>query len=212
VLGRPLEYFNPSGRRALESPDYPDDPALQVEQVLTTGRTANGVYGLKMFPNQLERTLPAAAIFDVLPNLHFVRLIRLDVLGQAISWARALMTGQYRGTQTANGPAIYDGPLISRCLSEIVCANADWDIYFARRGISPLRLYYEDVEIDGGAAVKAIAKLMNVDDAQPLPSRVSVTTQRDDLSATWRRAFVAEYGAPNTFHRVSAPDIGLSGS
>src|SRR5438477_13089412 len=49
---------------------------------------------------------------DLLPALHFVYLSRDDLLGQAISWTRALQVEQYRSTQRAKGDAIYDGDLI----------------------------------------------------------------------------------------------------
>jgi trehalose 2-sulfotransferase len=206
-LGRPLEYFNPQGRRALETPDYPDDRALQLQRIVTQGCTPNGVYSLKVFPNQLERTLADVAVFNSLPSLRFVRLMRSDLLGQAISWARALMTGQYRSYQPTTGSPSYDGALISRCLANLACANAEWDIYFARRGITPTCLYYEDLEIDADASVRTIAELMNVEVALPSDSAVSVRIQRDMLNETWRRAYIEEYGAANVMHRVTAPHL-----
>jgi hypothetical protein len=48
-LGRPLEYFNGPGRRALGMPDFPDAPELQIEAVLRLGATPNGVYAVKLF-------------------------------------------------------------------------------------------------------------------------------------------------------------------
>lgn len=203
-LGRPLEYFNPQGRRALETPDYPDDPSLHLERILTSGCTDNGVYALKMFPNQLARALDKIPVFDKLPNVKFVWLNRYDLLGQAISWARAIQTGQFRASQRASGPAAYDGALISRCLSEIACANAAWAMYFARRDIAPLCIRYEDIEIDARAAIREVARLVDVNAEDSDLSRASVTKQRDDLNSQWRRTFQSQNGSPNVLQLVQA--------
>jgi LPS sulfotransferase NodH len=55
MLGNPLEYFNGSGRRLLGYPEYPEDPAKQIDWILTEGATPNGIYGLKIFPAQVEQ-------------------------------------------------------------------------------------------------------------------------------------------------------------
>ena len=55
VLGRPREYFNGPARRVLDDPSYPDDVEAQIERILTDGATANGVYALKLFPDQFRR-------------------------------------------------------------------------------------------------------------------------------------------------------------
>ncbi|HXO69239.1 MAG TPA: Stf0 family sulfotransferase, partial [Bradyrhizobium sp.] len=95
-LGYPLEYFNGPGRRALGLPDFPDAPELQIKAVLRLGATPNGVYAVKLFASQFAAFSRGLQWMDLLPNLHFVYLTRDDLLGQAISWARALPTEQYR--------------------------------------------------------------------------------------------------------------------
>jgi LPS sulfotransferase NodH len=97
-LGYPLEYFNGPGRRALGLPDFPDDPKLQIEAVLRLGATPNGVYAVKLFASQFATFSRRLRWIDLLPNLHFVYLSRDDLLGQAISWVRALQTEQYRSS------------------------------------------------------------------------------------------------------------------
>src|SRR5215217_5359781 len=54
VLGHPLEYFNGAGRRMLDYPDFPDEPAQQADWILTVGATSNGIYGVKIFPWQFD--------------------------------------------------------------------------------------------------------------------------------------------------------------
>ena len=90
LLGRPREYFNAGRRRMFDDPDYPDERDQQIEQVLTTGATANGIYGIKMFPKYLDAVAETLPWTQRLPNLRFVLLKRHDVLGQAISYLRGL--------------------------------------------------------------------------------------------------------------------------
>src|SRR5262249_43741868 len=112
LLGHPLEYFNSPARRALTDPKYPDDPRLQVARVLTTGPISNGIYGVKLFVSQFREIQDGVRLTRDLPNLRFILLRRRDLLGQAISWARALQTNQYRADQPVQGERIYDGPFI----------------------------------------------------------------------------------------------------
>jgi len=108
-LGRPLEYFNGPGRRYFDDPDYPDDRGMQIDRILTMGATSNGIYGLKIFAHQYDWIEGQTQWTSMLPNLRFIFLRRRDMLGQAISWARALQTGQYRHGQTSTGEAEFDG-------------------------------------------------------------------------------------------------------
>jgi LPS sulfotransferase NodH len=194
VLGRPLEYFNAPGRRALEAPDFPDAVADQVQWILTRGATANGVYALKAFPDQFSAALRQVDLFAHLPGLQFVRLVRRDLLGQAISWARALQTQQYRSTQTPMSAPRYDGRLIAKLMVDIACANVSWAVYLARTGIEAPILFYEDVEADPAGAVQQIAARVEVDGARIDPALVDLKRQRDAESEAWRARYIAEQG------------------
>jgi trehalose 2-sulfotransferase len=112
VLGNPLEYFNGSSRRLLGYPEYPDDPSRQIDWILTEGATPNGIYGLKVFPAQVEQIEKSVRWTELLPGLRFVLLNRRDILGQALSAVRALQTEQWRASMPAQGPAVYDGAQI----------------------------------------------------------------------------------------------------
>lgn len=194
LLGRPLEYFNAPGRRALEAPDYPDAVSEQVRWILSRGASANGVYALKAFPDQFSAALRQADLFALLPGLQFVRLARRDLLGQAISWARALQSEQYRSTQTPKRAPDYDGQLIAKLMVDIACANVSWNIYLARTGIAAPLLFYEDIEADPAAAVARVAGLMRVEGAAIDPAAIDLTQQRDDLTEAWRARYIREQG------------------
>jgi LPS sulfotransferase NodH len=196
-LGYPLEYFNGPGRRALGLPDFPDAPKLQIEAVLRLGATPNGVYAVKLFANQFAAFSRRARWMDLLPNLHFVYLTRDDLLGQAISWARALQTEQYRSTQPATQPAVYDANLIRSQLMEIVRERAQWEAFFARTGIEPLRVVYERFLEDRSSYVDRIANLVGIENPVVDQRRVDLVIQRDAVTEEWAQRFRAENGDPN---------------
>lgn len=191
LLGRPLEYLNAPARRKLGWEGYPDDPAAQLELVLTEGATPNGCYGLKLFPSQTERAPDWA---EALPRLSFIHLRRSDRLGQAISWARALRTGQYRSTSAARAEPIYGGPRIAACIADIAQEEAYWSQFFAAGGREPVHLVYEEVAADPQKAVDAVAALLGVNGATCDLSAIDLAIQRDELTEDWRARFLAERG------------------
>lgn len=198
VLGYPLEYFNWRGRRFFDDPNFPDDVAGQVEKILSMGMTPNRIYGLKIFAHQHDWISREIRWLDALPDLRFVFLSRRDLLGQAISWTRALQTGQYRSTQPANGALTFDAEMIQRQLDAIVREKARWELFFARTRIEPVKLEYESVVADPRDAIRQIAQLMNVRlEREPDGPAVSIHRQRDATTSEWADRFVAERGNPN---------------
>jgi LPS sulfotransferase NodH len=196
-LGYPLEYFNGPGRRALGLPDFPDAPELQIAAILRLGATPNGVYAVKLFASQFAAFSRRLRWMDLLPNLHFVYLTRDDLLGQAISWARALQTEQYRSTQPAKRPAVYDADLIRSRLTAIVRERAQWEAFFARTGIEPLRIVYERFLEDRSSYVDRVASLVDIENLAVDHQKVDLVIQRDTVTEEWKQRFRAENGDPN---------------
>lgn len=197
-LGLPLEYFNGSARRVLEDPTFPDNPNEQILRIRTSGATPNGIYALKLFPSQHDAVRHHLSWTTALPNLRFVYLERADVLGQAISWARALQTGQYRSTQPRRGALIYETELIHARLLDIAREQARWAAFFARTGLSPTIVIYETLLKNPQAEVRRIASLFGEADAAQIdPSAINLEIQRDDIADEWRARFILEAGDPS---------------
>ena len=131
------------------------------------------------------------------PRLHFVYLTRDDLLGQAISWARALQTEQYRSTQPAKQLAVYDADLIRSRLMAIVRERAEWEAFFARTGIEPLRIVYERFLEDRSSCVHLVANLVDIESPVIDERRVDLVIQRDAVTEEWEQRFRAENGDPN---------------
>jgi trehalose 2-sulfotransferase len=190
VLGDPREYFNAGGAVARGIAGY--GPSLMTPTVLDLGGTANGVYAAKVFSEHFAA--PDPGWIERLPNVRFVHFERVDVLGQAISLARAIQTGQYKSTDQRTGEAGYDRALIASCLLSVAWGQTRWRLFFARNGISPLRLTYEELLEDPAQVVGRIARLMEVPEATIDPAVRAPDMQRDALSAEWRERFIRDGG------------------
>jgi LPS sulfotransferase NodH len=198
-LGYPLEYFNGPGRRALGLPEFPDAPELQIDAILRMGATPNGVYAVKLFASHFATFSRRVRWMDLLPNLHFVYLSRDDLLGQAISWARALQTAQYRSTQPATRAAVYDSGLIRSQLMAIVRERAQWEAFFARTGIKPLPIVYERFLEDRSSHVGRVADLVDVENPIVDQRRIDLVVQRDAVTEEWKQRFRAENAIPTSW-------------
>ena len=195
VLGRPLEYFNGPGRRFFDDPEYPDDPHAQLRRITSMGRSPNGIYGLKVFAHQHDWIADKVAWTRELPNLHFIFLTRRDLLGQAISWAKAEQTGQYRHTQTAHRDPVIDSGRVMARMAAIARENARWEMFFARNGLQPVRLVYEDVAAHPQDGVDRVAAELGLGGRVVADlAHVQVRIQRDAFSEAWRHRFLDECG------------------
>ncbi|MBE7199638.1 MAG: hypothetical protein INR70_17795 [Parafilimonas terrae] len=203
VLGHPAEYFSTRFRQRLDTPDYPSDPADQVDYVLRHGTTPNGVYGFKIYPLQLEGLLQRVRWTERFPALKFVHWRRRDVLGQALSRTRAVQTQRWRASFSGVREPAYDGEAILESITWLAAQEARWELFFARNGLEPLRLVYEDALRAPAETVSAVARLVGLDPAPPADvTRVGVTVQRDEITAAWRERFLDEYADLDVFGRL----------
>ncbi|MBV9932056.1 MAG: hypothetical protein JO013_14085 [Alphaproteobacteria bacterium] len=190
LLGIPWEIFHdPRIARQVGAA-----PASALPRLLATAATPNGVYGIKVFTRHFEQAA-GARWAERLPDLRYVALTRADLLGQAVSLARAVQTGQFKGEHRARAAPRYDPDAIADCLARIAYGQARWESWFARNGIAPLRLAYEQVVEAPQAAVDAVARLVGLDGPAPVDvAQVAVRPQRDAINAEWRERFVRERG------------------
>ncbi len=199
VLGNPREYFNGPGRRVHDDPTYPDDPAAQFRRILTMGATPNGIYGLKVFPDQHDMIAGTCAWTKLLPGLKFIALERRDILGQALSLVRVLQTGQYRSTVPPINRESYNPALIRASLYKVIKDRARWSLFFARTGIEPLPVVYEDVAENPQTEVDRIAAFVGGSASAIIrPELIGVKVQRDAVLEEWRIRFRAENGSAET--------------
>ena len=195
VLGRPIEYFNGLGLLPIV-PNYPQDAEGQLREVTRLGATPNGVYGLKLFSDDFDR-IAGTRWTRRLPNLRFVSLTRRDLLGQAISAVRMAQTGQYASLVEADREPVYEPAQIVAEIHRLAWGKARWEAFFARCGLAPLHLEYEEIAARPQKAADSVASLVGLDGPATVDLRQVVTrVQRDSISDEWRARFVAEAQDP----------------
>lgn len=73
--------------------------------------------------------------------------------------------------------------------------RAAWDRLFAATGCAPLVIEYERLMQDPQRDVDRVAQFLGIALPAPIvPALVTITIQRDDLNASWRRRFLEETG------------------
>jgi trehalose 2-sulfotransferase len=195
VLGNPREYFNAPGRRHYDDPEYPESPDRHVHQILTTGRTPNGIYAVKVHHFQLASLPRNIDPTHDLPHLHYVVLQRRDLIGQAISWSRAQQTGQHRATDRSQQACRYDADHIRNCLLFVLDQRKKWKGLLRDIKAKPLVLQYESLLRDPQGTVNRVAALLRITEPAIVNSDlVTVTIQRDGINSEWRTRFLADTG------------------
>jgi LPS sulfotransferase NodH len=205
VLGHPNEYFNLRTMRT-EFEDYTYVPEEQLKEILRLGATANGVYGVKIFPYEFDR-IRAIQWAKRLPSLSFINLVRLDVLGQAISNVRARQTDQWWAHDPIKAEPVYDFELLTSAVRTILRGRARWSYYFARNGVPVLHLFYEQITQAPQQCCEAVGAFLGLETAPVMdPGLVNMVIQRDAINEEWRARFTAEAGDLGAFPPVRAKD------
>jgi trehalose 2-sulfotransferase len=191
LAGAPTEYFD-SNHVAAFSKEWGVAGIDDYLRTLLRKKTSpNGVFGLKAHFHQLRRGLRECDVAEVLPDPKFVYVSRRDHVRQAVSWSRAIQTGQW----TSNLHSRERSPRfvfaeIEQLVERIEREEALWDRFFARRGVQPMRIEYEELVGALDTAVFAVLGFVGVevptDFVVPAPT---LRRQADPLSDEWTRRF-----------------------
>jgi LPS sulfotransferase NodH len=184
-IGVPHEYLNTptievlSKRWGLRAPTRRDrglaqwflsardqDAALAAYlDALQRRRSREGVFAAKIQYWQYLGYLhndPGRALLD---GAHFIYLYRNELLDQAISLRLAKLTGQWGADGTVTTDArrngdFFDLGAIDRDIENILREEAGWRRFFARCGISPLALAFENLRADPLATARRLARML----------------------------------------------------
>jgi LPS sulfotransferase NodH len=197
-LGKPHEFFSAWMMQRLGRPHRYGPVAEHLELIRTHGCTANGIFGSKVFRYNLG-VLSPAKVLAAMGNPAILFLERMDLVGQAISFSRSAVTRAFRAGEADARTPEYDPVLIRGYLELLIRENAAWRLWFARQGITPLLVTYEDLVANPQRVIDGIALKLGV--AGPVaihPAALKVRIQRDELNAQWRERFLAsEQGVPD---------------
>lgn len=124
---------------------------------------------------------------------------------KAISLAKAMQDGAWTSGENAVKDAEYTVEGIEAALAKIIAGNGRWSAYFARSGIEPLHIFYEDVHDDFDGVCQRVGGLLGLEAPVPATAQVDMQRQRNAQSDDWRRRFLAEAGDRNNFPAVVNP-------
>lgn len=155
---------------------------LDAVRARRTGPT--GWFGLKLHHHHarawfLDR---GWSLDDHLAPTRWVRVVREDVVAQAVSWSRALQTGRWASWQPGRANPVYLRAAIDRRLAAIAAGQEGWDTLLG--GVPALTVTYEALVDDPVGQVRRVLRWLDLPDdvdVPPPPTR----PQGDAESAAW---------------------------
>lgn len=206
VAGHPRSYFNRRGLHEYATnwrvarPDERINSAY-VQAALTAGRTPNGVFGGRLMaesrPELLadlaaEASQPPASDLELLSEsfgrLRFVHLRRIDVVAQAVSWAKAQQTHFWHPGERVEPGAEdphYDEELIEKLVAAIERFEADWNAWFAQQHVTPFEVTYEELAADPVASAHQVLDFLDLELPADHQLVVGHRRQADVVNAEW---------------------------
>lgn len=187
IAGRPREWLNV---------DLGDD-AVALKQTLWA-HAANGVLGMKygMHAGHHARVIALlGSSWDaVFPRCKHVFMTRRDKVRLAVSWWRAIKTGEWhRPRDVAPIPAVdaYDYDAIAHLVLEASVREADILAQLAEWNVVPYPVVYEDLVADFAGTVRRLLGFLELPDVTiPAPA---LSRMADDVSDAWCQRFRTDW-------------------
>ena len=210
VAGHPASYFNRRGLHDYATKWRVTQPiggridAAYVQAALSTGSTPNGVFGARVMAESrpelvadlaVDADQPPANELELLVQrfgrLRFVHLRRLDVVAQAVSWAKSLQTHFWHpGERVEPGAEAphYDEELIERLIDTIEQFEADWSTWFTQQHVTPYEVTYEQLAADPLNVAHQVLDFLDLEvDGRELV--VGHRQQANEVNAQWIERF-----------------------
>jgi LPS sulfotransferase NodH len=218
--GTPAEFFHAELLKS--QPREPVRRRLQLEVRRSQSKTT-GIFGGKIHwsqhalatrllaaePEEPAMTLPRM-FTEELPGLRYIYLYRKDKVRQAVSYYRALETGQWwriRDEQAGEPDCVehFDFDSLQRLERMLTRQDECWRRHFEAFGIDPLILSYEDIETDPTAAAAELLHHVGL----PAPAcspEPELVRQADQKSQLWVECYRSRQAAELGVH----PSLGES--
>lgn len=163
------------------------------QEVIRRRTTSAGVFGVKMLWDQFEIAERRWGFtFDMLPGrVDWVYLRRDDLLAQSASLVKARQTQLFTRSDGERvrftGDTHYDDRAMINHLHRMQAAEQRWNEYFASTGVSPVEVWYEELDDDPRSVLERVTTQLGLDpDAVAMPSLVRT---RDATNQEWIERF-----------------------
>jgi LPS sulfotransferase NodH len=176
------------------------------------GRNGTNVFGLRMQGHSFEFFCEKLAILHpgrlsdrerfqhAFGTTLFLHLTRPDKVDQAVSYLKAQQTGLWHvapdGSElerlAPHREPRYDGEDIRACVETMSAYDRDWNDWFAREGIEPLRISYDDLSADPIGILRHILDRLGLDQAAADSVRPGVRKLADSTNREWVARYLSE--------------------
>ena len=174
-------------------PWSPERRRAHLTAVMRRRTAVSGWFGLKCHWHHFRGWFVEGGL-DVESDLRvrqWVWIRRRDTVAQAVSWARALQTGQWASWQASHRRPVYRPRQIESLLWRIRSHEQCWERTFDRAGADPLCLDFEDVVEDATGAVASVLRVCERPVSAPI-APTDLRPQADAINREWIRRFRAE--------------------
>jgi trehalose 2-sulfotransferase len=170
-----------------------------LDRVLEAGTGPNGVFCTKLMWGYLHDALfelrrlsrmydedDLAVLRSFFPEPSFVWIRREDVVAQAVSWAKAVQTGQWASFQPVQAEPAFDFDQIDGLYHVARVHDGAWARWFAAHGVDPLRVVYEELAADPVGVVENVIARLGL---EPSPGAgrtpMELSRQADAVNRDW---------------------------
>lgn len=123
----------------------------------------------------------------------YIYLTRRDRVRQAVSFARAVQTEQWRSKVSPASEPHYDPDAITRAMHFLGEEEASWEGFFVRHAIVPYRLTYEQLDSAPRDAIGGLLRFLGYEGARPDSlSGSRHQRQADEVTEAWVRRYTLE--------------------
>jgi LPS sulfotransferase NodH len=177
-----------------------------VDAALERGTTPNGIFAAKMMWGYLGdflRGMRAAGVAEAddarllaatFPRLRYVRVVRADKVGQAVSLWRAVQTQAWRheGDEPEGPEAEYHFAALDHLVARLSAHERAWGDWMAAHDVDPVTVRYEELAADPGGVVERVLRELGI---EPPPGGIATPAMRrqaDARSQAWARRYAEE--------------------
>lgn len=175
------------------------------------GRNGTGVFGLRMQRHSFELFCEKLAILhpgrstdrerfrQAFGSTLFLHLTRPDKIGQAVSYLKAQQTGLWHvapdGSElerlALHREPRYDREEIRACVETMSAYDRDWNDWFVREGIEPLRISYDDLSADPIGTLRHILDHLGLGQAAADGVTPGVRKLADSTNREWADRYLS---------------------
>lgn len=172
-MGRPFEYSPPQNAEEWQKRLGQPDMKSAMREIMKRRTTLNGVFSAKLHYEHLPLFGGLTPVLDFFPSPKFIRVVRADLLRQAISLVIARQTGSWISSMKGNGKTPkYNFQAIREELERVALHNALWDSELKAVGIPFLTIEFEASRTDTPNVLRRIADFCEIDlEPRALPAK-----------------------------------------